>query len=81
MTLQGEAPVESFFKAVMAEGVTSFEHLSSECLEEVAVFARSPPGRTRDCGLRELVRVFPQCNYKAAYGIRPVERELQKPVV
>ena len=80
-TLQDDPSVESFFNVAEIETLALFEHLSFEFLNEFNVFAPSPSGRTRDYEPPELMRGFLHCYYKDIYGIRPVARELQKPLV
>ncbi|GAB7011536.1 hypothetical protein JCM31271_34790 [Halorubrum trueperi] len=58
-----------------------FEYLFCEFLEELDVFAPGETGRTRDLEPPEMMRGFLHCYYKNIYGIRPVARELNNPLV
>ena len=80
-TLQDNPSVESFFNVVETETLALFEYLSFEFLEEFDVFAPAETGRTRDLEPPELMRGFLHCYYKDIYGIRPVARELNNPLV
>ena len=80
-TLQNDPSVESFFNAVETETLALFEHISFEFLEEFDVFAPAETGRTRDLEPSEMMRGFLHCYYKDIYGIRPVARELNNPLV
>ena len=80
-TLQNDPSVESFFNAVETETLALFEHISFEFLEEFDVFAPAETGRTRDLEPPEMMRGFLHCYYKDIYGIRPVARELNNPLV
>ena len=80
-TLQNYPSVESFFNTVETETLALFEYLSFEFLEEFDVFASTETGRTRDLEPPELMRGFLHCYYKDIYGIRPVARELNNPLV
>lgn len=80
-TLQGDTSVESFFNVVETETLALFEHLSFEFLRAFDVFAPAKEGRTRDLEPPEMMRGFLHCYYKDIYGIRPVARELNNPLV
>ena len=80
-TPQDDPSVESFFNVVETETLALFEHLSFEFLEEFDVFAPAETGRTRNLKPPEMTRGFLHCYYKDIYGIRPVARELNNPLV
>ena len=80
-TLQDDPSVDSFFNVVETETLALFEHLSFEFIEEFDVFVPARTRRTRDHEPPALMRGFLHCYYKDIYGIRPVARELNNPLV